>query len=274
MYRHAGFGDDRNLDDVVQANLEFTYRYYCRLTQLKSTAARAALFETVDPRGIGRLTDALSGKRGVILTSAHVGDFDIVGSWLAQAMGVKVVVVTDAVAERTRQVLFDDVRRAGGLILRRRHDTRLADLERDLRAGRVVLWMLDRAARGPAVKAQWLGRSAMLPVAPYALARKTGCALIAGVTTTRDDGSRLLHIDEELRISPSGTDPGQALTALATTLSDGIRHAPWQWHIPVRLEQLCFERWSGRDRDRIAVASAASPIATSSDLAVASQRAR
>ena len=149
MYRHAGLGDDGDLDAVVQANLEFTYRYYGRLTQLRCSAARAALFETVDPRGIERLTDALSGKRGVILTSAHVGDFDIVGSWLAQAMGVKVVVVTDAVAERTRQVLFDDVRRAGGLILRRRYDTRLADLERTFGRGESSsgCWIERRAGR-------------------------------------------------------------------------------------------------------------------------------
>jgi KDO2-lipid IV(A) lauroyltransferase len=216
----------------------------------------------VDPDGIHSLTDALSRHRGVILVSAHVGDFDVIGSWLAQAMGMEVVVITDAVAERSRQAFFDDIRRAGGLILRRRRDTRLADLEGDLRAGRVVLWMLDRAARGPAVKVQWLGRPALLSVAPYALARKTGCSLIAGVTTTRADGSRSLHIDEGLRIGTSRPDPLQALTALATTLTDGILHAPWQWHVPVRREQLCFQRWSGRPRDRINATSDAGSWAT------------
>lgn len=251
VYRHVGFGGRGGLNAVVEANVEFTYQYYCRLPRLRWTATRAALLETVQPDCIERLTDAVSRRRGVILASAHVGDFDVAGLWLSQAMGLEVVVVSDPVAERPRQAFFDGIRRASGLILRRRERTRLADLERDLRAGRVVLWMLDRAARGPAVQGRWLGRSALLPVAPYVLARRTGCSLIAGVTTTCEDDSRLLHIGEEFRVESSGPDLMQALSALATTLSDGIFQAPWQWHVPVSLEQLCFERWSSHVQDHV-----------------------
>ena len=239
VHRHVGIDDAS-----VEANVEFTYRYYCRLLRLRSAVARSALLESVDPSGSERLLEAAARGRGIILASAHLGDFDVVGAWLAKVMELEVVVITDAVAERSRQAFFDGVRRAGGLIVRRRADTRMADIECDLARGRVVLWMLDRTARGPAVQGQWLGQPALLPVAPYVVARRTGCSLIAGATITGGDGRRSLVIGDALRIDAGSGDLGETLSTLAATLCDAIRAAPWQWHVPVRLEQLSLTRWA------------------------------
>jgi lauroyl/myristoyl acyltransferase len=159
-----------------------------------------------------------------------------VGSWLAQVIGLEVVVVVDAVAVGARQSSFDSVRRASGVILRRRDATRIADLEGDLRRGRVVLWMLDRTVRGPSLEGQLLGLPVLLPVAPYALAHRTGASLLCGVTTTRSDGRRKLFVRP--RIDVGEYDAQTALLAIAEWLGDQIRQRPWQWHVPAELHQL------------------------------------
>lgn len=245
VYRHAGLARPRTLEALMQANIEFTYRYYVRLAQLLRTASGARLRASVNPSGSERLIHVASRGRGVMLVSAHLGDFDVVGSWLAHTLGLEVVVISDAVPQGAREAFFQHVRRSAGLLLRRRETTGLAQVQADLRAGRVVLWMLDRRPTGPAVEGSLLGQPAWLPGALPFLRRRTGCSLLPAVTTTGGDGVRSLHVGAEVCLRTHGSS-SRMLDELAKTVGAGIRRAPWQWHVPVDPAQLCFA-WIAAD---------------------------
>jgi phosphatidylinositol dimannoside acyltransferase len=239
-YELAGFTRPGEAAPLVAANVEFAYRYYSRLARLRYAATRRQLLASVDEAGAGPLRGAVARGAGVLLVSAHLGDFDVAGSWLAQVLGVEVVVVLDPVAEAARQRWFDGVRRASGVILRRRGATRLKDVEGDLRRGRVVLFMLDRRTPGPAVAGELLGRPALLPVAPYVLARRTGAEVVCGTTITRPDGRRELLTERRPALDEGERTAVAFLGPLADALTRHLSCCPWQWHIPARLDQLAW----------------------------------
>jgi lauroyl/myristoyl acyltransferase len=237
-YVHAGLADSESVHALVDANVDFTYRYYCRLARMRFARQRRILDASVDGSSAEALRAALPRGRGIVLVSVHLGDFDVAGAWLARSLDREVVVTVDPLAQPLRQAWFEGVRRASGMLLRRRAETRLSDLEADLRRGRIVLWMLDRAAPGPIVPVTMLGRSTGLSAAPVALARRTGAAVICGTTTTTSGGTRRLHLAPSLSMESANHSARSALNVLAAILGAQIPACPWQWHVPANLGEL------------------------------------
>lgn len=225
---------------IAAANVEFVYRYYATLERLRHTASRRRLQASVDDCDAQALHDALGVERGVVLLSVHLGDFDVAGSWIAQVLGREVVVITGEVAQAARQRWFDDVRRSSGVLLRRTERTRLADVETDLRRGRVVLFMLDRVTPGPTVEGSLLGSRARITVAPYVVARRTGAPIVCGATTTAPDGRRLLSARSLEGDAAASRDTMRLMETSCRILGEQIRSRPWQWHVPADARQLPF----------------------------------
>lgn len=237
-YRRTGLDAGHPDGALAAANIEFTIRYYVRLALLRSGPARRRLHRTIDPRGAEPVFAAAAEGRGVLLVSAHLGDFDIVGSWLAARTGRAVVVAADRLPQAARQWWFEDVRRAAGLTVRDRRLTRVATVEADLQAGRIVLWMLDRAAPGPRLDGRLLGCDAQLPLMPFVLARRTGARMICATTVTAADGRRRVLSGPRTVVDRRAADPATVVGELANQLGEQIRTSPWQWHVPAAVEQL------------------------------------
>jgi lauroyl/myristoyl acyltransferase len=223
-------------DQALAAHVEFVYGYYARLALLADAASRRRLQRSVAPQGGEHLQRALGLGRGLVLVSAHLGEFDLAGSWLAEQAGCQVVAVVDPVAEAARQRLFDGLRGRSGILLRRRDQTSLADLEADLGRGRAVLIMLDRAAPSVRLHGALLGRPARLSVAPAALARRASAPMLVASTMTKGAHERVVRFSA---VSTAERAP-DLLAELADELGRHIAACPWQWHIPARLEQLPF----------------------------------
>lgn len=246
-YEMAGFAPAGDLPRLVAANVEFAYRYYTRLARLRYAGPRRRLLASIDPAGTTPLREAVAQNAGVLLVSAHLGDFDIAGAWIAQEMGVEIVVVADPVAEPARQRWFDSIRRASGIIIRTRGATRLEDVETDLRRRRVVLFMLDRRSPGPGIAGELMGRPALLPLAPYVLARRTGAQVVFGSTTTHAGGHQDL-LTERLCVLDEGEITATAFLApLAHAMTRHVCRCPWQWHVPADFDQLAYvtEQYNG-----------------------------
>src|SRR4051795_2384745 len=72
---------------LLTDHVEFVYRYYGRLLTLLSARRRRDLQGSIEPVGHEYLLEALEHGRGAVLVSAHLGDFDLAGSWLTQVDG-------------------------------------------------------------------------------------------------------------------------------------------------------------------------------------------
>lgn len=235
----AGLVREGEEDQLVRANAAFVWSYYLRFARLATRRGRESALERVTAVGEERLLTAVAEKKGVLLLSIHLGDFDAGGSWLVERHGVTPVVVATPVRPRWREALLALVRRRCGVLLRRTDATGLDDLERDLRRRRAVLVMLDRRAPGPSSPSRMLGNPAMAPTAVGVLAARSKAPLLPAATWRDENGRMVTWFGEPF----TATDPVQAMARIAEVaeqLSELIRSHPEQWHVPAELGQLSW----------------------------------
>lgn len=243
VYAHAGLDAlaSVSLDELVQRNAAYTRAYYARLTRLHRPGFRRRLYEHMHPVGMEALRTAASERRGIVLVSVHLGDFDAAGAWIAETLGLTPVVTTDVVRSRLRQSFFDHARRSGGVVLRRQAETGAIDLLQDLRRGRLVLAMLDRRSPGASVPVSLLGRTVRAPAMAWVLARRADALLVPGATWSRPDGTHVLWCGEPADLTGPAADPDAQLQRLADRLGAAIACAPHQFHVPADVTQMSWQ---------------------------------
>lgn len=240
-YAMAGLaGTAAELDALVAANLRFTLDYYRRLPSLSSSRRRRALQATIEPLRPERLTAALALGRGAILTSVHLGDFDLAGSWFAQVLGAGFVVPVRRIPSPVRQRFYDRARRHCGFLLRRHGDVTLTSLAGELSEGRLVVTMLDRRPMGATIPVSFFGRAAAVSAAPLALARRTGAPIVPAATWGDAAGRRRLWFGAPRTVEAAGPSAAELAQPLVLELEWAIRQAPEQWHVPAQLSQLAW----------------------------------
>jgi phosphatidylinositol dimannoside acyltransferase len=241
LYGFAGLDDGAvSLDELVRRNVAYTYGYYARLARLHDPRFRERLYGRMRSRSLEPLRNAARERRGVVMLSVHLGDFDAAGAWLAETVGLTPVVTTAAIPSRLRQRFFDRARSSGGVVLRRGHDTRLTDLMRDLDRGRMVLVMLDRRTPGRSVPIDFLGRPLDAPVVAWWLARATGALLVPGATWHAADGAQILWCGKPASVAGDASLPEPCLQAAGDELACAVRSAPHQLHVPADAAQLSW----------------------------------
>jgi KDO2-lipid IV(A) lauroyltransferase len=227
---------------LARANAAFVWTYYARFARLASARARRRLILDVRVDGGGHLATARAMRRGIILLSVHLGDFDAGGAWLA-AHGVTPVVVAEPIAPAWRDWLFTKVRRLCGAIVRDPARSSLDLLARDLADRRAVLFMVDRRppVQSRTVPSRILDLAAVASGAPAALAARTGAPLLPAAMWRETDGRMTAWFGEPITAT-SMAAAATAVSAVAERLGDLIRRHPAQWHVPADVSQLA---WGG-----------------------------
>ena len=179
--------------------------------------------------GWERLAAAIDAGRGVVMATAHFGNWEIGGASLA-VRGVAV----DAVVQRQSNLLVNReivaVREALGVrVIDRRHAPK--QVLRSLREGRVVGLVADQDARRAGVFVPFFGRPASTHRGPALFAIRSGAPLFLGVAPRGPDG--MYHCRaHEIEVDRSGPleDAVVRLTAAFTRrLEDEVRLAPEQY---------------------------------------------
>src|SRR6185436_18664668 len=217
----------------VRSNATFVWSYYLQFARLAFRRGRARAYGRIRPHGEERLRAAAAQRRGMILLSVHLGDFDVGGGWLVE-QGITPVVISRPLKPLWRQFLFSSVRRRCGVLLRELGATSLEELEGDLRRRRAVLVMLDRRSTGPSSPSRILGRTAVAPLAVGLLAARSQAPLLPAATWRGNDGALIAWFGEPF----TAADPVQAMARIsevAEGLGRLIRAHPEQWHVPADL---------------------------------------
>lgn len=253
VYSYAELGSrGGTVDELVAENITYTFSYYARLARLHRRSYRRRLYAEMQCVGTEALATAARERRGVVLASVHLGDFDAAGAWLAEVAGLVPVVPAAAVPSRARQRLFNHARRSCGVVLRRQTATRLGDLMLELDRGRLVLVMLDRRTTGRSLHVRLLGRDALAPTTPWDLACKTGALLLPGATWRTRDGMSILWCGRPIPGSDVHRRRDVCIQALADELTWAVRQAPHQWHVPANVSETPWcaaaqQSWQQRD---------------------------
>lgn len=195
-------------------------------------AGRATeLVERFEFDGWHHLERAHAAGNGVILVTAHLGNWDLGGAVASRRLGVPIL----ALAEEVRPPeLFERYRairaRAGVRVVSGRSGWREA--VSTLEQGGVVAVLADRPQDGGAVEVDGSGGQMSFPTMAYRLALRTGAPWVPAVAIRKGNGYLLRCAPPQVGSHDGGggaANLARAAQAFANVLMAWIREAPDQW---------------------------------------------
>jgi KDO2-lipid IV(A) lauroyltransferase len=187
----------------------------------------------VDIQGLEHLDAARKLGRGVIVVTAHLGNYEIGAAALA-AMGYPVHGVVEDV-EPEILALLEKYRTATGMrTISRNRGAR--DAYRVLKSGEVLLLVADRVIGdvSDGVEVPFCDGRRAVPRGPAQLALAAKAPVIPGFAVRTPNGPRRYRITLEPPIMPEGTEPDAVLTltrTIADRLSAAVHAHPDQWFV-------------------------------------------
>jgi predicted RND superfamily exporter protein len=190
----------------------------------------------------GILETACARKRGVLLLTPHLGNWELGGALLARR-GIKIVVLTQAEpgAGLTELRRASRARWGIGTFVIGSNGFDFVEIIRRLQAGENIALLIDRPPEAKAVKVELFGQPFRASVAAAELARASGCALL-GVVVAREGGGYAARILPEFtydRAALGSRENRHKLTQqILSAFEPEIRRYPEQWFhfVPVWLE--------------------------------------
>jgi len=219
--------------EIVREMFRGTGRNLVDLFRLGSGRTRRAVVEGVRFEGLEHLEAAVAKGRGVVLLSAHLGNWEVLAAALV-SHGLPLSVVAQELFDRRSDRLLNAWRRACGVeVIRRREGIFRAT--RALREGRILGTLVDQDVGGASVFVPFFGRPARTAAGPFRLGRRVGAELVPAWITMGDDGVHRAVIHPALP-RPAAADPEEALRADVeewhAILEKAIEAHPgqWVWH--------------------------------------------
>ncbi|MDD5310806.1 MAG: lysophospholipid acyltransferase family protein [Candidatus Omnitrophica bacterium] len=181
-------------------------------------------------KGLGIVDKALSQKRGFIVLSAHLGNWELLAGWF----GLKKYPV-NVLARRLRYVKFDNWMNG----LRRKMDVNVVmrdesakTMLRLLRGGQSIAILADQDISSlDGVFVDFFGRPAYTPTAPVILALATAVPIIP-MFIVREGNSHTIYVEEPLELEITGNKENDIkinTEKWSKVVESYIRKYPSQW---------------------------------------------
>ncbi len=190
----------------------------------RHAADTGALLAAVE--GEEHLATALAAKRGLILLTAHLGNWELAGRLLVRRFGQPTHVLV--AAEPDPQV-GEFLRGTGPLrFVTRDHPAAAVTLLTALRRNEIVAMQGDRAlgTRGD-LRVEFFGVAAPFPLGPFVLARASGVPVVPAFCVLRDDRRYAIRVGAPIRVAAEGE--ADALKGWVQLLEAEVRRHPEQW---------------------------------------------
>ena len=182
----------------------------------------------VRAEGFYHLESAYGEGRGVVAVSAHLGNFELMGTFLA-LKGFTVTVVAAPLYDPRLDALLLKNRERGGLHVVSR-DRAASAVLRALRKGHVVGLLVDQDTRGAGIEVPFFGRPARTPTGPAILADRVGAPIVPMAIHRLADDTHLVTVRPPIRSAGKAPEDVETTTSAYTAeLERLIRRAPAQW---------------------------------------------
>lgn len=189
----------------------------------------AEIKSLVSPEGVEHIRAAFQQGRGVIVITAHFGNWEIGGARFA-ADGFPVVVLARDANEGVTANLINQARTCHDITILGRDDLRA--MLRVLRSNKGIGILPDQHAAEGGIIADFLGRPASTAPGPAVLALRTDCPVIPFFTRRKPDGTFHSQVLPPIEISKTG-DRQQDIKALTEKINQVIGQQistyPEQW---------------------------------------------
>jgi len=219
----------KSASDIVKEN----FKHYGKM--LAEIAHWKEIYNNFDeffiPENIEIMENALNEKKGVIILTGHISNWEIAGMGYTKKFG-KVNVIVKNIHNKYIDSLIKNIRNTIGANLIGDSNT-VFQMMRVLRKGEPVVFVFDQHAPGrQGVFVDFFGRKAATFKVVAMLARKYNIPVIPAYSVRLDNGKFLLHVDDP--IAPVITDNLEedivVNTQNYTKYIEGIvRKYPEQW---------------------------------------------
>ncbi|MDR0356689.1 MAG: hypothetical protein LBJ64_13285 [Deltaproteobacteria bacterium] len=177
------------------------------------------------------IAQAKSGGAGLVLITAHAGNWELAPAALSGAFNFDISVVGRSQGELSNEILTRLRSRGGGLFIFKDGGARI--MLKILRQGGVIGTLFDQAdivGTGGA-KLLFMGREALTTLGPFRLAAASGAAVVP-LFCRRDGQKHIIEIHPAIKPPANPKDRRWLLSAAQLCndlLSDFLRRHPEQW---------------------------------------------
>ncbi|HLE82333.1 MAG TPA: lysophospholipid acyltransferase family protein, partial [Dehalococcoidia bacterium] len=178
-----------------------------------------------------RLEGALAEGRGVVLATAHFGNFDLVGQVLA-GRSYRVTALAEPLEPPRLFRLVTNLRNCQGLAFEPVGPAALRSVVRALRRGEIVGLACDRDLQGNGMKLPFFGEEARLPAGAIYLALKTGAPVVPAFVVRRPNNTFAAFVEEPINLDGAEDEAQtvrQGTAKMASLLEKYIGRYPDQW---------------------------------------------
>lgn len=184
--------------------------------------------------GSEHLDAALAKGAGVLLLSAHLGNFFLVGSRLA-VEGYVVSVLVNPPKDGRLAKLMDKYRLQVGqkTIHARPRQQALKELHDSMRRNELAVVIADEYRHGKGIEVPLFGRTVIARRGPATVALRTGAAIVPACMIRQPDGTLKLVVEPELELDRSGKGAVQIkenMIRITQWLERTVRAHPEQWN--------------------------------------------
>lgn len=205
---------------------------YYDLLRLRS-ADRDEILDLLDIQGVRHLETAVEAGKGVIVLSAHLGNFSVVARYPA-TRGWPTAIIAERMHPPALDAFMVRLRSAAGLEIIAPGPEAARPILNVLNRKGVLILAADRDITGNGYLVPFFGTPAHLPAGPVLLAMHTGAALLPAFTIRRSPSKSDVYIDQPIDLVNTGdmdADLAINLRIMAAALERMIATDPTQWAV-------------------------------------------
>jgi KDO2-lipid IV(A) lauroyltransferase len=217
---------DKDLRGMARAAFINLARFAYDIARIRrqSLDARSPMVEIV---GKHHLDEALAKGKGVIAVTGHVGNWELLGSYLA-FRGYPVNVLATEIRDRRLNRFLMELRRSTGLRVLER-SRQLMGAVRSLKRGEILGVLIDQDTSVESVVVDFLGQPAKTAVGPVKLARRTGAPVVPIAMLMTADGGYRIEVKEGLEFDHRSGSLESEVERCSKAVESFIRKEPTQW---------------------------------------------
>ena len=188
--------------------------------------------ENIRVKNMHYVDSALSEGNGVILASAHLGNWEL-GAVVVAMLGYSFLTVALPHKSKKVDAFFNGQRQSKGVNVLPLGNAAKGCIKA-LRRNEVLALVGDREFVGKGIVIDFFGKPAVFPLGPAALSLQTKAKIIPGFMLRNEDDSFDLIMNEPIEYEPSEDkekDLKDIVTKYKTVFEDYIRRYPDQWYM-------------------------------------------
>lgn len=186
----------------------------------------------VKVEGLSNIDEALKQGRGVIILSAHIGNWELGGMVLGKlGYRISAVVLTH---QHDRVNDFFISQRLLGNFKSIEIGASLRGCYNALKNNELLALLGDRNFSTNGIRADFFGRHALMPKGPSALSVRTGAAIVCGYMIRQPDDTFGIKFEKPIYPDNALTEEAavrEVLSRYMSSMEDTIRRFPCQWYV-------------------------------------------